>query len=416
MTNMQLHQWTLSSGVQVVFEHAPQAQITSFDLIVGSGQATEAPGQKGWTHLITSMYDRGCRQYNEEQIQKQVYTYQIDYDGIMGNHFLGLEFQVPQAYWQKALTLCKAMLIHPLFESNKLAQEVQVITQEITKLQNDPGEVLALAFFKQMFEDHPYAHHAWGDASSLLQATTENLRVFYTDALRGQWYLNIVGDHDPEALRSFLEDLFTDIVGAHTKQEHKAVLFTPTRKQMRIPSDFHKLYGALGFPLCEVAHQDRFALEWIRQYWVHALGGRLFERIREELGLVYDIDCSNSFLRDAGCMLISYAADMQAEAEIDQVLQQEIQNICQQKIPSDVYIRMQKYIRGSAQIEWDPVSNHVDYYNQAKLYQTTLDYQQELEQLLAVTREDIQTTAQKYFTQNFVDVKLVTKGESSITY
>ncbi|MEZ4818687.1 MAG: pitrilysin family protein [Bdellovibrionota bacterium] len=407
MTNVQLHQWTLASGVQVVFECAPHTQITSFDLIVGSGQASEAPDQKGWTHLITSMYDRGCQQFNEKQIQKQVHTYQIDYDGIMGNHFLGLEFQVPQPYWQQALALCKAMLMHPLFEPDKLAQEVQVITQEIAKLQNDPGEVLALAFFGQMFEGHPYAHHAWGDTASLLQASTQKLQSFYTEALRGQWYLSIVGDHDPEILRAFLEDHFADIVGVNTKQESAKVGFVPSSKQMRTQTDFHKLYGAFGFPLCEVAHPDRFALEWIRQYWVHALGGRLFERIREELGLVYDIDCSNSFLRDAGCMLISYAADMQAEAEIDQVLQQEIQNICQQKIPVDAYARMQKYIRGSAQIEWDPVSNHVDYYHQAKLYQTTLDYQQELEQLLAVTREDIQSIAQHYLTGPTIDIKLL---------
>lgn len=180
-------------------------------------------------------------------------------------------------------------------------------------------------------------------------------------------------------------------------------------RTIRKETKFQKLYGALGFLLCDVQHQDRFALEWLRQYWVHALGGRLFERIREDLGLVYNIDCNNSFLKHAGCMLITYAADISSEAQIDQVLQEEISKVCCEQIPQEEYNRMQKYIKGSSKIEWDPIPNHVHFFNQAKLYGTTLDYQEELEQLLSVTRQEILDVANKYLAGPKTDVKLVPK-------
>jgi|GEM_PF-4858816 len=408
---MSLHQKIINDRLHVVYEHAPHARIMSIDWLIEAGQVCERPDQRGWSHLIASLIDHESQKYSETDLQAKLIEEQMVLDGVVGKHCLGLEVHVPSNNWKSALDVAFELVCQPKWQPQVMDQEIKSIVQGIQTSSNDPGEVLIRLFLKQIFgAEHIYAQRASGTQKTLESATPEALMAFYKKCLGEKIILHLVGAQRPE-------DIFDHVSGfvlPKARQVQSAKIKIPDTRTggsvLREETSFQKLHGACGFPIAQASLKEEVCLEWIADYFVHATGGLLYERIREDKALVYDIDCQFFLLPLGGCFSICFSADPASETQVIDHIKKEIQNLCEQAIDDQEIKRRQKTLEGRFVLDWDGVSGHIDFYNHAVLYGKTLDYHAQCQAMLDLTPEDIKTTAQKYFGQtNMTQVCLVPK-------
>jgi predicted Zn-dependent peptidase len=63
-------------------------------------------------------------------------------------------------------------------------------------------------------------------------------------------------------------------------------------------------YFSIGFPVYQYSHPDRYALHVLNNVLGGGSSSRLFHRIRDELGLVYNIGSEYHAYKDAGMLII----------------------------------------------------------------------------------------------------------------
>lgn len=400
---MSVHQTNIQGGISLVYEHAPHARITSFDLLYPTGQALETTQEHGWTHMLASLIDQQSAKASKQALEKRLLAHQMIIDGVVGKHCLGLEVHAPFEHWQTSLAVAYDLLTYPAWTQADIHREAQIVKQYLQTIENYPDEVLGLAFRERMFGlSHVYATLMMGRVATLEGLTPAKLLDFYQHSAKGELLIHMVGRMPFDEVAAYLTSLF-QVRGSHAHAS-SATDAAPAMASMQpdftpkvINGPYQKCHGACGFPIQKISKHDMLCLEWIADFLVHATGGYLFDLIREDKGLAYEIDCQFSHMPLGGGFSVEFSCDLKAKDQVMELIEQTLKALCDGLVTPEVVEQKRKQLQGQFLMGWEAASSHVDYFNQAILYNRPLDYHSQCQKMLALTAQDIQNAAQSFF-------------------
>ena len=122
-----LEMYTLKNGLKVYLMQYGKIPAVNVKLIINSGEKNEAPGQQGYSYITSNMLLKGNKKYTEEaQIDKAFklgadlsVSSNFDYTNV-GANFLSKDIDA-------GMDLFSAAILTPLFDKDKLAQEISYL-------------------------------------------------------------------------------------------------------------------------------------------------------------------------------------------------------------------------------------------------------------------------------------------------
>jgi predicted Zn-dependent peptidase len=128
------------------------------------------------------------------------------------------------------------------------------------------------------------------------------------------------------------------------------------------------------------------------------MSSRLFQTIREEQGLAYDIGSYFNSYSETGNFVISAGVDSsQTEAAVRAIIQ-ELTRLCETPVAPDELARIKAYIRGSMLLGMEGTHQVASWLGgQESLRSDVLDIDKMVALIEAVTPQDIQQVAQTCF-------------------
>ena len=120
---------------------------------------------------------------------------------------------VPARAFPEVAPLLADAVLRPTFEPEALSTERQVVLEELRRDLDAPGRQLSRAVAAAVWTRHPYGRPLAGTTASVEALDAETLRAFH-----GRWFrpngiqVVAVGDLEPEATRSLLEQAFTGAI------------------------------------------------------------------------------------------------------------------------------------------------------------------------------------------------------------
>ncbi len=394
MLTRSFHRWSPHPGWVIFYEEVPGLAVSALDIMVGAGQVAESKEQVGYAHMVASIYDRGSAVHTDADMQRFECLDQAQIEGIVGDHLMGIECQIPSHRWQTMLDHAWQIFLEPRFETKVWEEEKQCVLAEIQTMEDYPEARLSKAFWAAMFPNHPYGQHPWGDAESLESSTASLAQAWYRQVL-AQYpiYISMVGAQPVEEVQAH--------ISRWTRPAFQPVEHTwPPAKTHTQPITLHhsgdKQMVQLGYATVGANHADRSVLEWIRHYWVNATMGVLYQRIREELGLVYGLDCFARYGQLQGCLGLSFSADPTNIDLIMEAINTHVQRLIEPGPSLEDMQRMQLYLEGQCLMEMDSPISHLVYRYQNEILGVTLDPWAQCKAMQSVTHEDLQRVAQTY--------------------
>ena len=153
----------------------------------------------------------------------------------------------------------------------------------------------------------------------------------------------------------------------------------------------------VGFPGASVSSPERYALAMIQEY-TSDMAGPLFSRIREELGLAYQVGATQFLGYDVGLFTFYLAtAPEQADLARNELLV-EIEKIATAGIPDDAFGRVRSTVLSSLAIQQQSPSNTARHVALDMLFGHPADDYRRLAAIYqAIDPQQVRATAARFF-------------------
>lgn len=316
----------LSNGVRILTEEMPHLRTASLGVWVDSGSRHERPGQEGMAHFIEHMVFKGSERHSARELARA-----FDVLGGQANAFTSKEFtcfynKTLDCYVVDCLELLADMLLHPKLAPQDMENERRVILEELAMYEDSPEDLAADQLFEAVWRDSSLGPNILGNPESLEQATPEGLRAFMQENYTPEHLVvSVCGNFQKERVLPAIERLFQDHGGRRTPRTAEQTVYLPSI--VTAEKDFEQSHLCLGFPGLSYGDSDSYTLTAVNNILGNGMSSRLFQRLREELGLVYSVYSFLTPHRETGLLGFYAAFNHGAWEQVCEELLRELQEI-----------------------------------------------------------------------------------------
>jgi zinc protease len=280
--------------------------------------------------------------------------------------------------------------------------------QGIRSMQEQPFSVANAQLREMMYPDHPYGMSSLGTEETASQLNREDLQQYHQTFFRpDNLIICVVGRIVPDNAIALIEQYFGDWKSPEAVQLPELnlppVLSKPEQKVTI--QDTQQAIVMLGYLATSVNSPEHMALRLLNTYLGNGLSSRLFVELREKRGLAYEVSAFYPTRLDTSQFVVYMGTAPDNAAIAIEGLQQEVDRLCTTLLTAEEMQSAKNKLLGQYALGKQTNGQIAQIFG---LYETLglgIEFDEKLQHhVAAVTAEEAQRAAQKYFTQPYVSL------------
>ena len=313
----EIYRTVAPNGVTVLSEREPNVRSVALGVWVRAASANELRPKMGVSHLLEHMVFKGTERRTAQQIALALESRGGSLDAYTSRDSTAFHARVLDADLPCALDVITDIVRRPLLRDSDLSLERQVVLEEISTVEDTPDDEVFDLAYETMWPTHPYGFQILGTKETVSGLSTDDLKRLHVQAyFPGNCVIAAAGNLTHDALLKEVEaqGWFNSVDGAQAPPPVPPVppaVRSATRTLEKDTAQTHIVFATDTIPY---ADRRKYGLLVLSNVFGGGMSSRLFQRIREELGLAYAIYSFTSFYRAMG-MAGVYVGTQPARAE-----------------------------------------------------------------------------------------------------
>ncbi len=308
---MKIHEEVLENGLRTFVAPRLGTEAATVLVFTRAGSLSESAEDSGIAHFIEHSVFKGTDQRPDAfSISKEFDGLGADFNAYTSLEYTGYVATVRRNNVAQAMSILSDMYQNATFPEGELEKEKGVVIEEIKMYQDDPQSAVYHNHYEQVFGDQPAGRSVAGTIETVTSFTRSRVA-----AMRDKWYtaantvVIVTGAVDPAKVSDLLRENFGglqqgDKLGLLKTPE----MMTPVTKITERSSDQAHIVMSLEAPV--VGSADREAAALLAKLLGGTMSSRLFQKLREELGLAYYVDAGLISHQNFGRFLIRAGTDV----------------------------------------------------------------------------------------------------------
>jgi predicted Zn-dependent peptidase len=391
---------TLPNGLVVLSEKLPGVRSAATGLYVRTASAHERREQMGISHLLEHMVFKGTERRSAKELALELEVRGGSLDAFTGRDYTSYQAHTLDADLPLAVEILTDLARRPLLRESDLEPERNVILDEINGVEDTPDDLVFELHAAELWPSHPYGYSILGSPRTLAAMSVDDLRCLHsTGYYRGNFVVAAAGNVDHAQLLTVLEREGW-FEGASAEPPREAVAPTPAvqgarRHEARDTAQTHIVFGTDTFPQRD---RRRFALAILTNVFGGGMSSRLFQRVREELGLAYAVFAYKHSYQSAGQLGVYIGTQpTSADAAVDAIAA-EYARLAKDGLPADELADGKQQLKGQVMLSLESPGARMGRLAGFVLHE---DEYRPLDQMLAeidaVTADEVAEVAAEYF-------------------
>lgn len=401
-----------SNGIKIIGEVIPHFRSVSVGFWLGVGSSWEKPEENGVSHYIEHMLFKGTEKRTARQIAEEM--------DAVGGHLNAFTSRECTCYYCKvidehldmAVDLIGDMIINSTFDEVEMNKEKGVILEEIAMVEDSPEDVVHEQLMIAHYGDHPLGQSISGNQAGVSGLSRETVLDFFNkNYTPANMVISIAGNFDKKNLRNLVEDKLGDMVigDKNINFEYKPVAQADTFFKQK---DIEQAHLAMSFPGLEAGNDDAYPLMVFNNLFGGSMSSRLFQHIREEMGLVYSIYSNPSLYLGSGMFSIITAMNMDNAVQVTNLIRNEIDNVLKNGFNHRELTMAREQLKGNFILGLESTSSRMNAMGRSELLlNRVLNPSEILEKIDAVTAADMRRVVGDIF--NFDNMALSLVGSEN---
>ncbi len=305
----------LENGLRVATDSVPHVETVALGAFIGVGTRHEPAELNGVAHLLEHMAFKGTARRSARDIAEEIEAVGGQLNAYTGRESTAFHAKVLKEHTGLALDILSDILLHPRFDAEELRRERQVVLQEIGQTHDTPDDIIFDHFQETAFPGQGVGRPVLGRAEIVARLERDVLQA-YLDGHYGAEHMVVA------AAGNIAHETFVEMV-AQAFGELRRVTPAAAEPARYVGGDYREaraleqVHVILGMPGVGYRDDDYYTAAVLATLLGGGMSSRLFQKVREERGLVYTIFAFHGAAVDSGLFGV-YAGT--GEAEVGELL------------------------------------------------------------------------------------------------
>ena len=289
------------NGLVVLTESMPALRSAAAGFWIRTASAHETPDKMGVSHLLEHMVFKGTTTRSAQDIALALEGKGGALDAYTGRDHTTFQARILDADLPLAIDVLTDLVRRPQLRDDDLAKERHVVLEEISMVEDNPDDLVFDLHADTLWPGHSYGYRILGTRDTVGALQAADLKSLHGSAYHPRNILfAAAGSVDHDAMLALLKAQgWFDIEAG---PEWRDVPSPPTggRGEKRIERDSSQVHLVLGTDTFAFRDSRRQAMTLLTTIFGGGMSSRLFQKVREDLGLAYTVYAWNSFQQRSG--------------------------------------------------------------------------------------------------------------------
>ncbi len=407
---------TTKNGLRIVHIPMKDNPATTVLVLSESGSKYESKEQNGISHFLEHVCFKGtAKRPGAFKISEELDSIGAQYNAFTSHEFTGYYAKAPIRQFEKILDVVSDLYLNPSLPAKELEKEKGVILEEINMYEDLPQRVVMDMFMSLLYGDQPAGRNILGTKETVSSFSREDVVNYRSKHYVSEGTLVLVSGNLPsKEVFKKVESAFAGI--SETKKSGKKRV---AQKQTK-PAQVHRqrkvdqAHLVLGFRTFQANHKDSATLQIINGVLGGGMSSRLFQKLRDEMGVAYYVRSFEDLYTDHGYMAVRAGVTQNRLKEIVSVICEEFKKLKEEKVSPKELKKVKEYITGSMLLGLETSDSVAEFYAEQEILEGKMrDPKSITREIQSVTAEDVQRVARKIFCNKNLNLSFVNKDKNS---
>ncbi len=367
----------------------PSVRSVTLGFWIATGSAAETVAEAGLSHLVEHMLFRGTARYASLEIDQIFDTMGAELNAGTGKESTSVYARVIDDHLPKAFDVVSDMVWHPRLAEDDLANEREIVLEEIAMYEDDPQDRVFDVLGEAVFGDHPLGRAVIGRADVVAGTSAAGLAAFHAAHYApGEVVIAAAGSLDHDAVVELARGVDVPARAATLAPAPMPSALVPRARFLRKETEqYHLTVGAPG-----LARDDerRFALRVLDNILGGTSSSRLFQEVREHRGLAYSVFSFQSLYAHTGQIGLYLGTRPDNVAPALQVVADELARLRADGVTAEELERSKENVKGRIVLSLESTAARMNRLGAAVMNELPLlTVDEVVDRIEAVTIEDL---------------------------
>ena len=387
------------NGLTVLSELLPGVRSAAVGIWVRSASAHEAPGAMGAAHLLEHLVFKGTERRSARALAEELEVRGGSLDAYTSRDHTSYQAHVLDADVPLAVEILTDLVRRPLLRESDLELERKVVLEEISGVEDTPDDLVFEVHARTLWPDHPYGYSILGTPETVGRLTATDLTALHRRGYyRGNCVIAAAGHVDHAQLLTVLEREGWFEGGPEPPRPGVAAVPARHGQVVGEERDTNQSHIVLGTDTFGGADVRRYPLAILANLLGGGMSSRLFQRVREELGLAYAVYAFQHLYHSAGTLGVYVGTQPATAAAAEAAIREELAKLARDGLSAEELAGGRQQLKGQVMLSLESPSSRMH-----RIASTTLlgDRYRRLDEILgeidAVTVDRAAAVAGEFF-------------------
>ena len=407
---MKFSKTILPSGLRLVTVPMKDNPTATVLVLVEAGSKYETKVENGISHFLEHMCFKGTK----KRPTPLSISHELDSIGAQYNAFTAQEFTGYYAKGQfgdqsQLLDIVSDIYLNSILPAEAMEKERGVIIEEINMYEDIPQRQVADEFMALLYPNQPAGYSIAGTKEHIRAMKREDF-LDYRNAhyLAQATTVVVVGNVDEEKVKREVAVAFKNSptgekspkLAVVEKQKKPAV----TIKEKKTDQT-HFILGVRSFGLFD---KRDIALRLLAEVLGGGMSSRLFQKLREEMGVCYYVKADNDAFTDHGIFGVSAGVDRSRLAEVIKVVLAEFEKLKKTPVAVAELAKAKAHLIGSMFLSLESSDAIAEYYGFQEIFKKEIKKPAEIaERIKAISATDLKKLANEIFMESQLNLAII---------
>lgn len=407
---MKFSKHILKNGLRVITVPMKDNLTVTVLVLVEAGSKYEDKKVNGISHFLEHMCFKGTMKRPKAiDISRELDALGSQYNAFTSQEYTGYYAKSDAKHFKQILDIVSDIYLNSTFPEVEMEKEKGVIIEEINMYEDMPHRYVQDLVLKLLYGDQPAGWNVAGEKKNITNMKREDFVKYKKEHYVPKATTLVVAGQvfEKDALKE-VKKIFENLKNIKKVGKKKVIENQKSPKVLVKYKETDQTHFVLGVRSYDLFNKNNATLSLLSGVLGGGMSSRLFQKLREEMGVGYYVRAYNDASTDHGFFQISAGVDNKRIHEVLEAVLEECRKLKTYEVPKDELEKTKEYLIGNMKLSLESSDDIANFYGAQELLKKKVVLAEEkAQELRKVTAKDVKDLANKIFVNKNLNLALI---------
>ncbi|MEK7567762.1 MAG: pitrilysin family protein [Patescibacteria group bacterium] len=406
---MKIKKTILSNKLRIVSIPMDTPTVTVL-VLVEAGSNYETKDINGLSHFLEHMCFKGTKKRPTAlHITKELDGIGAQYNAFTSNEYTGYYAKVEKKHFDTILDVVSDIYLNPVFDEHEVEKEKGVIIDEINMYEDMPSRHVHDLFAEVLYGNQPAGWNVAGTKEIVRNMSRKDF-VLYRNKhyVASSTIVVIAGNINQTKAIEKVKKKFAEIPTSNKGSKLKVKELQKKPEIILKHKKTDQTHLVLGFRAFDAFNKKRLVLEVIAAILGSGMSSRLFQKLRDEMGVGYYVRANEDLYTDHGSIAVSTGVTNSRAREVVKAILKEFERLKYEVVSNDELNKVKEHLIGTMYLQLEPTDAIANFYGGQEVVTGKIKTAEEIAKgIKKVTPQQVQELSKELFNEKGLNIAMI---------